>query len=122
MIWTPSRLDDGAVRLGQALTGLAEGLGLMTVDEGVETEEQASLLLAQGWQMGQGWLFGKAAPVDSPLGDRTTQGGRTGWGEPHVMPSGGCRTTVGEGEFTPRTRQQGEPGPQGGFEDDRRDH
>ena len=55
--------DDRAVRLAQGLVGLAEGLGLMTIAEGVETAEQANILQAQGWQMGQGWLFGKAAPV-----------------------------------------------------------
>jgi len=57
--------DDRAVRLAQGLAGLAEGLGLMTIAEGVETAEQASVLLAQGWQMGQGWLFGQATPVDT---------------------------------------------------------
>ena len=55
--------DDRALRLAQGLAGLAQGLGLMTIAEGVETPEQASILLAQGWQLGQGWLFGKAAPV-----------------------------------------------------------
>ena len=56
--------DDRAVRLAQGLIGLAEGLGLMTIAEGVETAEQAAVLLAQGWQWGQGWLYGKAAPID----------------------------------------------------------
>jgi PAS domain S-box-containing protein/diguanylate cyclase (GGDEF)-like protein len=49
-----------AVHLAQGLVGLAEGLGLQTVAEGVETVEQAAVLLAQGWQYGQGWLYGRA--------------------------------------------------------------
>ena len=50
-------------RLAQALQGLAVGLGLDTVAEGVETREQAERLAAYGWVHGQGWLFGKAAPL-----------------------------------------------------------
>ncbi len=55
--------DDRAERLAQGLVGLADGLGLKTVAEGVETQEQANILAAQGWQLGQGWLYGKAAPL-----------------------------------------------------------
>jgi sensor c-di-GMP phosphodiesterase-like protein len=50
-------------RLAQALGGLADGLGLDTVAEGVETREQAVRLASYGWVHGQGWLFGKAAPL-----------------------------------------------------------
>ncbi|MBI1377368.1 MAG: EAL domain-containing protein [Frankiales bacterium] len=53
-------------RLAQALGGLAAGLGLDTVAEGVETAEQAALLASYGWRHGQGWLYGKAAPLDPP--------------------------------------------------------
>lgn len=49
--------------LAQGLVGLAAGLGLQTVAEGVETEEEAVMLKQQGWQMGQGWLFGRPAPA-----------------------------------------------------------
>jgi EAL domain-containing protein (putative c-di-GMP-specific phosphodiesterase class I) len=48
-------------RLALGLAGLAAGLGLDTIAEGVETPQQAQLLAEQGWQMGQGHLFGKAA-------------------------------------------------------------
>lgn len=58
--------DDRAARLAQGLVGLAAGLGLQTVAEGVETQEQAAILAAQGWQCGQGWLYGKAAPLVVP--------------------------------------------------------
>ncbi|MDI1289874.1 MAG: EAL domain-containing protein, partial [bacterium] len=58
--------DDLAGRLAQGLVGLADGLGLNTIAEGVETQEQADILAAQGWQLGQGWLYGKAAPLPVP--------------------------------------------------------
>jgi diguanylate cyclase (GGDEF)-like protein/PAS domain S-box-containing protein len=50
-------------RLAQGLIGLAAGLGLQTVAEGIETEPEAMLLNLQGWQMGQGWLFGRPQPM-----------------------------------------------------------
>jgi len=55
--------DRKSARLAKALAGLAEGLGLDTVAEGVETDAQASILTAQGWKHGQGWLFGHPEPI-----------------------------------------------------------
>jgi len=55
--------DATCIRLAQALAGLAQGLQLATVAEGVETEEEAAYLLAQGWEHAQGWLYGAAAPL-----------------------------------------------------------
>lgn len=55
--------DSHATRLAQGLAGLAHGLGLSTIAEGVETPEQAKVLESQGWEMGQGWLFGQAVPL-----------------------------------------------------------
>jgi EAL domain-containing protein (putative c-di-GMP-specific phosphodiesterase class I) len=54
-----------AARLAEGLAGLAEGLGLSTVAEGVETAEQARALHDLGWMFGQGWLYGQAAPLPS---------------------------------------------------------
>jgi len=56
-------------RLALGLAGLAAGLGLDTIAEGVETRQQAQLLAEQGWQMGQGLLFGAAGEL-SKLGLR----------------------------------------------------
>ena len=50
-------------KIVSAVVGLGQSLGLSTVAEGVETEEQAQMLLLLGCEMGQGWLFGK--PVSS---------------------------------------------------------
>lgn len=55
--------DDHSARLALGLVGLAQGLGLDTVAEGVETREQAAALLGQGWHLGQGWLYGRPGPL-----------------------------------------------------------
>jgi len=54
--------DETSLRLAHGLLSLARGLNLDTVAEGVETAEVAEILRAQGWSMGQGWLYGKAEP------------------------------------------------------------
>jgi diguanylate cyclase (GGDEF)-like protein/PAS domain S-box-containing protein len=52
-------------RLADGLAGLADGLELDTVAEGVETRTQAEALRQQGWVHGQGWLFGRPVPATS---------------------------------------------------------
>jgi diguanylate cyclase (GGDEF)-like protein len=52
-----------ARQLAVALLGLANGLGLDTVAEGVETQAEEDYLRTLGWRHGQGWLYGKAAPL-----------------------------------------------------------
>ncbi len=47
-----------------AVVGLGQSLGLTTVAEGIETPAQAGMLLWLGCDLGQGWLYGKPAPVD----------------------------------------------------------
>ena len=54
--------DTPAVQLSRGLVGLASGLGLQTVAEGIETVEQSQVLQSQGWICGQGWLFGRPMP------------------------------------------------------------
>jgi EAL domain-containing protein (putative c-di-GMP-specific phosphodiesterase class I) len=54
--------DTPATRLALGLVGLAEGLGLQTIAEGVETLQQKEVLSQQGWTYGQGWLFGRPLP------------------------------------------------------------
>jgi PAS domain S-box-containing protein len=46
-----------------AVIGLGQSLGLVTVAEGVETPDHASMLLWLGCDLGQGWLYGKPAPA-----------------------------------------------------------
>jgi len=50
-----------------AVVGLGHSLGLTTVAEGVETQEQANMLVWLGCDLGQGWLYGHpAAAQDLP--------------------------------------------------------
>ena len=46
-----------------AVVGLGQSLGLTTVAEGIETPAQASMLLWLGCDLGQGWLYGRPAPL-----------------------------------------------------------
>jgi EAL domain-containing protein (putative c-di-GMP-specific phosphodiesterase class I) len=46
----------------RSMTGLCLELGIKTVAEMIETEDQAALLQGMGVDYGQGWLFGTPAP------------------------------------------------------------
>ncbi|WP_062378549.1 putative bifunctional diguanylate cyclase/phosphodiesterase [Demequina pelophila] len=61
------------VRLGDAATGdrisstiamLSSSLGLYGVIEGIETEQEYDRARAHGWELGQGYLFGRAVPAE----------------------------------------------------------
>lgn len=45
------------------ILGLARGLGLGTVAEGIETAEQRDLLIREGCELAQGFLFGRPMPA-----------------------------------------------------------
>ena len=47
-----------------AVVGLGQSLGLTTVAEGVETQEQAEMLHWLGCDLGQGWLYGRPVPAE----------------------------------------------------------
>jgi PAS domain S-box-containing protein len=47
-----------------AVVGLGQSLGLKTIAEGIETQEQADLLLRLGCDIGQGWHYGLPAPAE----------------------------------------------------------
>ena len=46
-----------------AIVGLGQSLGIETVAEGIETEEQDEMLLWLGCDYGQGWLYGRPVPA-----------------------------------------------------------
>ena len=47
-----------------AVVGLGQSLGLKTIAEGIETQEQADMLVRLGCDMGQGWHYGRPAPAE----------------------------------------------------------
>jgi len=53
--------DRTSMQLAGALIGLANGMGLDSVAEGIESQAEADYLRTLGWRHGQGWLYGKAA-------------------------------------------------------------
>jgi predicted signal transduction protein with EAL and GGDEF domain len=58
-----------------SVVGLGQSLGLLTIAEGVETQEQADLLFWMGCDVGQGWLFGRPVPSEEfadPLASHRT--------------------------------------------------
>jgi diguanylate cyclase len=63
-----------SMEIVRAIIGLAQGLGLGTVAEGIEQEDQARRLEAAGCELGQGYLFGRPAAADDTLRRIRTDG------------------------------------------------
>jgi len=57
--------DRNCRKIVAAIIGLGQSLGLETVSEGVETEEQADMLIWLGCQQAQGWRYGKAEAAEA---------------------------------------------------------
>jgi len=55
--------DSQANALAQGVSGLVNGMHLTGIAEGIETQMQADILRAQGWQCGQGYYFGRPAAL-----------------------------------------------------------
>ena len=51
-------------KIAAAVVGLGQSLGLCTVAEGVETRNQAEMLLWLGCDQAQGWLYGRPVPAE----------------------------------------------------------
>jgi EAL domain-containing protein (putative c-di-GMP-specific phosphodiesterase class I) len=58
----PGSIEEG--RVTTAVIQLAENLGLTSLAEGIETEEQLTFLRDNGCRLGQGFLFSPAVPPD----------------------------------------------------------
>ena len=57
--------DESSLRIVEAMISLADTLSLMSVAEGVETEEQFRCLVEAGCEAFQGYLFGRPMDIDS---------------------------------------------------------
>ena len=55
--------DPRAASLVKGILAMTSGLGLQTVAEGIESEDQLDSLTAMGCQLGQGYLLGRPAPA-----------------------------------------------------------
>jgi diguanylate cyclase (GGDEF)-like protein len=60
--------DSSSGAVVSTIVGLSRALGVSIIAEGVETENQATLLRAAGCEVVQGYLFGRPAPLK--IGDR----------------------------------------------------
>src|SRR5207342_1459717 len=56
--------DPDAASIITAITSMARGLGLKTIAEGIETEEQRNILHLLRCDLGQGYHFGRAVGAD----------------------------------------------------------
>jgi diguanylate cyclase (GGDEF)-like protein/PAS domain S-box-containing protein len=52
-------------KIVSAVVGLGQSLGLITVAEGIETQEQAEMMLWLGCELGQGYFFGRPMPAEN---------------------------------------------------------
>src|SRR5690606_9446397 len=55
--------DSSSGAVVSTIVGLSRALGVSTIAEGVETENQATLLKAAGCEAVQGYLFGRPGPL-----------------------------------------------------------
>ena len=58
--------DRDSARVAAAMSAYSEAAGARVVAEGIEREEHVMSALALGATLGQGWLFGRPAPLPDP--------------------------------------------------------
>ncbi len=56
--------DRSRTAVNQAMTQLCRELGINVIAEGIETEAQQQRLIGMRCNFGQGYLFGRPAPLD----------------------------------------------------------
>ncbi len=76
-----------AMRMVEAIVAMSHGLGAKVICEGVETREQLARLREIGVEFAQGYLVGKAAPVEAVLsGEAARAGEAAAAAEPALTP------------------------------------
>jgi PAS domain S-box-containing protein len=88
-------------KIAAAVVGLGQSLGLRTVAEGVETRNQAEMLLWLGCDEAQGWLYGRPVPAEK-LGEILAR--ETLLGDEEADESGVCGPIVPRIEALPSQR------------------
>jgi EAL domain-containing protein (putative c-di-GMP-specific phosphodiesterase class I) len=63
----PVLTDRSAHAIVKAVLGMCHDMGLRTVAEGIEREDQADLLRGLGCSHGQGFLFGRPRPLKAQV-------------------------------------------------------
>jgi EAL domain-containing protein (putative c-di-GMP-specific phosphodiesterase class I) len=63
--------DERCALLVRGFVRVFQEMGLQVVAEGIETEEQRQRLLEMGCHLGQGYLFGRPAPLNAAPWDAT---------------------------------------------------
>ena len=64
---SPMRSSDKALHIVSSVIGLAKGLSLQTIAEGVEDQPQADLLRSMGCDLAQGFLIARPMPVQDAI-------------------------------------------------------
>jgi predicted signal transduction protein with EAL and GGDEF domain len=64
------KLDQALTReaddaLGQSVVAICRSMGMPVIAEGIETQAQVGRIVRWGCEFGQGYLYGKSAPLDS---------------------------------------------------------
>lgn len=86
-----------------AVVGLGQSLGITTVAEGIETDEQDEMLLWLGCDRGQGWLYGYPVPA-TDLPGVVAAAGRQRKEPRHAVEGMQHRRSLSEFDVLPTTR------------------
>ena len=91
-----------ALAIIRAVAGLGVSLGMTTLVEGIETEQQLALARAEGVSQGQGYLFGRPQPASDHPRRSSWSAGETGADQP-----AGRHQASGEPETNRLSREHG---------------
>ncbi|MFD1733322.1 EAL domain-containing protein [Deinococcus malanensis] len=76
-LFTDLSQDSPSLPVVRAITSLAQNFGLLTIAEGIETEQEWDVLRELGCEVGQGYLFSRPLPAKQVLRPGTLVSVRT---------------------------------------------